>query len=165
MMMNVKRNYLIQLKTVLEHPESIFEGPVTGAIRYMVSMNYKVAKEEFDTVLQAFPFDEKYLEFQQKRREYLTSVGVQTDADFLRKDEDTRNAISERLNAIAEEYKDAIDVENELDKERDAFLEQTVDVNLYTIKPNELLLKTTETSQGWDVWNVLFNDGNGIVRE
>lgn len=165
MMMTVKRNYLIQLKNLLEHPENVFDGPIPGAIRYMVSMNYKIAKEEFDTVLQAFPFDQKYMEYQEKRRAYLRENGIVVDADFFAKDEDTRNTINERLNAMAVEYKDAIEAETAIDKERDAFLDQDTEVNLYTIKPEQVNIKSTpEDNDGWAPWSVLFNDGNGIVR-
>ena len=162
MLMKVKHRYLVGLKNVLERPDDVFEGPVPGAIRYMVSRNYKIAKEEVDSILQEFPIAQEYMEYQGKRTQIFRDAKVETDPQFFALPEEERAEINKRLADLDEEYKDAISAEREMSAAREEFLDQELEVNLYTVKPDALNLKEPN---GWQAWNILFNDGNGIIRE
>ena len=74
------------------------------------------------------------------------------------------NALEERIKVYAEPYEDAIKAQEEINKARTETLNEDVEVELRTITPDELPAIILE-HEDWQVWNVLFNDGNGIVRE
>ena len=65
---------------------------------------------------------------------------------------------------FAEPYEDAIKAQDEINKAKAETLDEDVEVELRTITPEELPTIVIENDD-WQVWNILFNDGNGIVRE
>lgn len=163
MKMTVKRSYLLDLQNVLVNADKVFAKPISGRFRYMASLNAKVCGDERDAVMQAFPYDETWIEFERKRVSIIREGGIETNDDLLKLSEEERVALEERVGKLADEYKDAIEAEKELDKARDEFLAEEIEVDLRTTTPDEL--PEIIAGDDWNVWNILFNNGNGIVRE
>lgn len=162
MKMTVKHQYLVDLANILSRPELVFEGPVAGSLGYKISMNLKTAKTYFDGLMQAFPTDPKWEQYAVLHNKLFTDANVKTDADLSNLPETERAELMKKSAELDEEYKDVREKEQAAEIERRKLLEEKVDVDLYVISPNEITLKDPD---GWRLWSILFNDGEGIIRE
>lgn len=164
MKMTVKRKYLLELRSILANANQIFGGTIPSKVRYAFSVNMKRCNEEAKEIEEGFPNDEKWVEYERGRINLLHEAGVNSNADLSKLSTEQRNALEERIKVFAEPYEDAIKAQEEIVKARTDTLDEDVEVELRTITPDELPNIIIENDD-WQVWNVLFNDGNGIVRE
>ena len=164
MKMTVKRKYLLELRSILANANQIFGGTIPSKVRYAFSVNMKRCNEEAKEIEEGFPNDEKWGEYERGRINLLHEAGVNSNADLSKLSTEQRNALEERIKVFAEPYEDAIKAQEEIVKARTDTLDEDVEVELRTITPDELPNIIIENDD-WQVWNVLFNDGNGIVRE
>jgi len=162
MKMKVKHQYLIDLANILSRPDLVFAGLVTGSLGYKISMNCKTAKTYYDGFMQAFPSDPKWDEYVQRHNQLFAAANVRVEADLANLPEEERTELLKKSADLDEEFKDVREKENAVEIERRKLLAEEVEVDLYTISPDEITLKDPE---GWRVWTVLFNDGEGIIRE
>jgi hypothetical protein len=162
MKMTVKHSYLIQLANILANPSRIFSGDCQGSVAYKVYMNRNIAKTYLDGFVQAFPEDPKWLEYTQKHDSVYNEANVQTAAQLAALPPEKQAEITERVAAIDAEYKDVIEKNKALELERRKTLDDIVEVDLYTVKPTDIQIQ----GQGaWEIWDVLYNNGNGIIRD
>jgi len=164
MKMTVKRGYLLELRNVLANADRVFGGPIPCKVRYAFSVNMKRCNEEAKEISEGFPNDEKWVEYEQGRISILREAGVNSNADIAKLSKDELAALEERVKVYGEPYEDAIKAQGEIDKAREETLAEEIEVDLRTVTPDELPDIKIE-NEDWKVWNVLFNDGNGIVRE
>ncbi len=162
MKMTVKHSYLIQLANILAQPDRIFSGDCKGNIAYKVYMDRNVAKTYYDGFMQAYPVDPKWGEYTAKHDAIYEEANVRTTSDFAALPEDQRAEITAKVAAIDEEYKDVIDKNNATEAERRKTLEETVEVDLYTINSADVSI---QGPNAWAIWDALFNNGNGIIRD
>jgi len=161
MKLTVTHQYLIDLANILARPDLVFEGPVAGSLGYKVAMNQKTAKAFYDGFIQAFPSDPKWEQYVQLHNTLFRDAKVNTDAELASLPEEERSELMKKSADLDEEYKEAIEKERATDTERRKLLAEKVEVDLYTISPDEIKLKDPD---GWRIWTVLFNDGEGIIR-
>lgn len=162
MKMTVKHSYLIQVANILANPARIFSGDCQGSVAYKVYMDRNVAKTYLDGFLQAFPEDPKWAEYTQKHDGVYAEAHVQTAAELAALPEEKQAEITAQIAAIDTEYKDTIDKHRELELEQRKTLDEIVEVDLYTVKPSEVNIQ----GQGaWEIWDILYNGGNGIIRD
>ena len=164
MKMTVKRKYLLELRSILANANQIFGGTIPSKVRYAFSVNMKRCNEEAKEIEEGFPNDEKWVEYERGRINLLHEAGVNSNEDLTKLSTEQLNALEERIKVFAEPYEDAIKAQEEIVKARTDTLNEDVEVELRTITPDELPDIILENDE-WQVWNVLFNDGNGIVRE
>ena len=164
MKMTVKRKYLLDLRDIFANADKIFGGQIPSKVRYAFSVDMKRCNEEAKEIEEGFPNDEKWLEYERGRINLLHEAGVNSNADLAKLSTEQLNALEERIKVYAEPYEDAIKAQEEINKARTETLNEDVEVELRTITPDELPTIILE-HEDWQVWNVLFNDGNGIVRE
>ena len=162
MKMTVKHQYLIDLANILVRPELVFDGPVSGSLGYKISMNYKTAKSYLEGFLQAFPSDPKWDEYVQRHNQLFFDAKVKVEADLNNLSEEDRTELLKKSADLDEEFKEVRDKEQATEVERRKLLDEKVEVDLYVISPNEITFKDPD---GWRLWTVLFNDGEGIIRE
>ena len=160
--MTVKHSYLIQLANILANPTRIFAGDCQGSVAYKVYLDRSVAKTYLDGFLQAFPPDPKWVEYTRKHDEVYTAANIQTAAQLAALPPEQQAEITERVAAIDAEYKDVIEKNRAMDIERNKTLDDIVEVDLYTVKPTDVHIKG---EGAWEIWDVLYNDGNGIIRD
>lgn len=184
MKMTVKRGYLVQLRRVLLNANLCFEGTIPCKVRYAFSVNLKRCTDEAREIAEGFPPDEKWVEYEQGRRSILHEAGISSDDDLEKLSSEQRNALNTRIMVFREPYEEAIKAQNEIERTKQETLNEETEVELRTITPDELptiaikeehvplwnsVFKTTHlintTDLEWLVWNTLFNDGNGIIRE
>ena len=164
MKMTVKRKYLLDLRAIFASADKIFGGKIPSKVRYAFSVDMKRCNEDAQEIAEGFPDDEKWLEYERGRINLLHEAGVNSNADLAKLSTEQLNALEERIKVYAEPYEDAIKAQEEINKARTETLNEDVEVELRTITPDELPAIILE-HEDWQVWNVLFNDGNGIVRE
>lgn len=164
MKMTVKRGYLIQLRNILVNADRIFGGPIPCKVRYAFSVNLKRCNDEAKEIDDGFPPDEKWLEYERGRVAILREAGINTNADIAKLSKEQIDALEERIKVYGEPYEEAIKAQNEINKARNETLEEEIEVELRTVTPDDLPSIIVE-NEDWQVWNILFNDGNGIVRE
>ena len=160
--MTVKHQYLIDLANILSRPDLVFAGQVTGSLGYKISMNQKTAKTFLDGFLQAFPSDPKWDEYVQRHNQLFSEANVRVEADLANLPEEERAELLKKSADLDEEFKEVREKEQATEVERRKLLDEKVEVDLYVISPNEITLKDPD---GWRLWTVLFNDGEGIIRE
>jgi hypothetical protein len=124
----------------------------------------KRCNEEAREIEEGFPNDEKWMEYERGRIDILHEAGINSNDDLNKLTTEQMGSLEERIKVYAEPYEDAIKAQEEINKARMETLDEDVEVELRTITPDELPPIILETDD-WQVWNVLFNDGNGIVRE
>ena len=164
MKMTVKRGYLLDLRNILANADKIFGNPIPCRVRYAFSVNLKRCNEEAKEIEEGFPDDEKWVEYEKGRINILHESGINSNADIPKLTNEQLSAIEERVKVYAEPYAEAIAAQKEIDKARKETLHEEVEVDLRTVTPDELPTIVID-KEDWQVWNILFNDGNGIVRE
>ena len=162
--MTVKRKYLLELRNIFANADRIFGGRIPSKVRYAFSVNMKRCNEEAKEIEEGFPNDEKWIEYERGRIEILHEAGINSNDDIPNLTAEQLNALEERIKVYAEPYEEAIKAQDEINKARSETLEEDVEVDLRTITPDELPTIIIENDD-WQIWNILFNDGNGIVRE
>ena len=164
MKMTVKRKYLLDLRAIFANANTIFGGAIPSKVRYAFSVNMKRCNEEAKEIEEGFPPDEKWLEYERGRVAILHEAGINSNEDLAKLSTEQLSALEERIKVFAEPYEDAIKAQDEINKAKAETLDEDVEVELRTITPEELPTIVIE-NEDWQVWNILFNDGNGIVRE
>lgn len=162
--MTVKRRYLINLRGILMNADKIFSGPIPCKVRYAFSVNLKRCTDEAKELDEGFPPDEKWLEYEKGRIQILNEGGIKTNEDITKLSTEQIAALEERVKVYGEPYADAIKAQEEIIKAREETLNEDIEVDLRTVTPDELPNIAVD-GEDWEIWNTLFNDGNGIVRE
>lgn len=162
MKMTVKHSYLIQLANILANPGRIFSGECKGTVAYKVYMDRNVAKTYLDGFVQAFPEDPRWVEYMQKHDNVYREANVQTTTQLAALPPEQQAEITEKISAIDAEYKDAIEKNNAIEIERRKTLDEEVEVDLYTVNSADISIQGDDA---WVIWDVLYNNGNGIIRD
>ena len=152
MKMSVTHQYLIDLANILSRPELVFAGQVPGSLGYKISMNLKTAKIYQDGFIQAFPMDPKWEEYVVRHNKLFSEANVRTDADLGNLPEAERAELMKKSVDLDEEYKDTREKERATEMERQKLLAEKVEVDLYTVTPDEITLKDPD---GWRIWPVM----------
>ena len=159
--MTVKHSYLIQVANILANPARIFAGDCKGDVAYKVYMDRNTAKTYLDGFLQAYPVDPKWDEYTRKHDMVYAEANVQTSAQLAALPQEKQAEITEKIAAIDTEYKEVIEKNTALEKERRKTLDEEVEVDLYTINSSDVNI---QGPNAWEIWDVLYNNGNGIIR-
>jgi len=164
MKMTVKRKYLLDLLPIFANAGNIFGGSIPSKVRYAFSVNMKRCSEEAKEIEEGFPNDPKWVEYEKGRIQMVHEAGINSNEDISKLSAEQLNALDERIKVYAEPFEEAIKAQAEIDKACAETLDEDIEVDLRTITPDELPIIKTEHND-WHIWNILFNDGNGIVRE
>lgn len=186
MKMTVTHGYLLQLANILARPELVFDGECQGSIAYKIFMNRKTAMTYQEAFAQAFPPDPEMAKYAEERRGIFAEVDAttpecnddcnETDAETLSKRKADDNArkqalLTEKIAELDKKYAGAIEKARATEIEREKTLAEKVEVDLYTVSPNDIKIKTADpmypnsTQNAWLIWAILYNDGQGIIRE
>lgn len=151
--MKVKRSYALDLNAVLANSVNNFEKPISGRFRYMVSNNLKVTGEERKAVIEAFPDDPAYIEFENRRITMLREAGINSNEDIAKLTDEQRNELEQKVLQLRDECKEAIDAQTEIAKERDKFNEEEVELDLRTVPLSDV--PNIIAQDDWFVWEIL----------
>jgi hypothetical protein len=154
--MKIKREKLLLLNSILQQAERIFKAPISGKFYYTVTRNRNKAEEERKLCYEAYPVDQTYLEYDQKRLGIFSEEGIHTDMQLRElsvKEPEKFNAIQERQRKLADEYKDAIEAENKMAEARNEFFKEDLEIEIRQISSSEL--PEIDPKSGFKAWDVL----------
>lgn len=152
--MKLTRGKVLELNHVLANTN--FEMPISARFRYTVSQNIKITKEEIDAINEAFQAPEEVNEYTAARQKIVAGAGISTDEEYKSLEEEARKALDENLKALDEQYAELLQEVREIEKERQEFLQEEVDLDLKTIKVDDMP-DISEDNQypHWQIWAVL----------
>jgi hypothetical protein len=152
--MKLKREKVLELNHILANTN--FEMPLSARFRYTVTQNIKATKGEIDAVNEAFQPPEEINEYNTSRQAIISEAGISTDEEYAALEEDARKELDAKLFALDEENKDLLAEVTELEAERLEFLKEEVDIELKTIKVDDMP-DIAEDNQypHWQIWAVL----------
>lgn len=162
MKMKVKHGYLIELYNILARPAMVFKGDCSGTVAYKIYMNRSVAKTYAESYAQAFPEDPEWNKYALEHDAVLQEAGIATVTDLNKRSPEQRADISKKLAEIDAKYKEVIEKHNALEAERKKTMNEDIEVELYPVLPSDVHIRGMNA---WKVWDTMFNDGNGIIRE
>lgn len=155
-MKKVKRAYAINLNLMLEHADQVFKAPVSAWFRYFVTHNLKVTGEERKNTVEAFPPDKAFLEAEQRRFAIQKELGFNTQADFQNASPEAREELERKILDLREECKEAYENEAIIDKNRNEFCDEEIELDLRTIELERVPeFAGTNEQQNWYYWNLL----------
>lgn len=152
-MMKVKRSYAINLNLMLEHADTLFKQPISGRFRYMVSHNLKVTSNERSMVVEAFPPDPAFVEFENRRVGILRELGFNSQQDLDNATPERREELERKILDLREECKAAVEAEDAIDKSRNEFCEEEVELDLRKVRLDDV--PEIVGPEDWRVWNLL----------
>ena len=138
------RKEILQLNKALNST-----GKLSGVrFSYAVSKNVDILKPEIDALIKSVEPSEQYQEYEEKRVEIAKShakknkegkelVNIREDGNQEYQIKDQK-AFEKELKKLQAEHKDAIDGREKQYEEYNKMLEESVDVNLHTIKLNDI---------------------------
>lgn len=152
--MKLTRKQVIELNHILATTE--YDMPISARFRYAVTHNIKKTKEEIDAINDAFPPSEGLKEFFSKRNTILTKYNIKKDSDVALLEEDARKGLDAQLEEINTAYKPQLEEANAIEKEKDSFLDETVEIDLKVIKLDDMpVIAKDNKYPHWDIWSVV----------
>ena len=154
MKIKMNRKQAMELDVVLKTTN--FDLPISGKFRYMMTSNLKTLEKEISEVNAAFPPVDKYVEYSKKINELNVKNKITKKPDVSKLEEDKKLAYEEKTIELNVEYAEALAEQEIVNKERFAFLEESTELELKTVKPDDVP-NIAEKNQfnHWDIWNVL----------
>ena len=154
MKIKMNRKQAMELDVVLKTTN--FDLPISGKFRYMMTSNLKTLEKEISEVNAAFPPVDKYVEYSKKINELNVKNKITKKEDVSKLEEDKKLAYEEKTIELNVEYAEALAEQEIVNKERFAFLEESTELELKTVKPDDVP-NIAEKNQfnHWDIWNVL----------
>lgn len=152
--MKLTRKNVVELDHVLKTTN--YDMPIGARFRYATSSNLKVTGAEIDEINAAFPVPDAFKEYKQKETAVYTEFGVQNVNEIASFEEEKKQAIEAKFDALKEEYADAIDEYQAIEKEKFEFLNETIDINLRTVKVDDVPdIAKDNIYPHWEIWRVL----------
>lgn len=155
--MKLTRRKILDMNLVLMNAEQVFKKPIMGRFYYAVTKNRTITEEERKLTLEAYPYDGKYIEYEQKRDAMLTEAvsnrpeGVTVNQALAMLPVEQKDALQARVNTLMEEYKDAIAEEEVRNVDRNKFLDEEIEVDIRTVSPEEI--PEIVAPDGWSVYS------------
>lgn len=152
--MKLTRKNVVELDHVLKTTN--YDMPIGARFRYTTSSNLKVTGAEIAEINAAFPVPDAYKEFKQKENAVYVEFGVTNINDIAKFEEEKKQALEAKFDALKEEYADAIDEYNAIEKEKIDFLNEEIEINLRTVKVDDVPnIATENVYPHWEIWRVL----------
>lgn len=152
--MKLTRAKVLELNHILANAK--FEMPISARFRYTVSQNVKITKGEIDAINEAFKAPEEINEYNSRRQKIIAESGISTDEEYHEMEEEARKELDDKIKSLDEEYKELLTEVQEIENERSEFLQEEVDLDLKTIKVDDMP-DISEDNQypHWQIWAIL----------
>ena len=153
--MKLTRIQVLELHHILDTTK--FDRPISPKFLYAVAKNVKKLKEEIDVINDAFPTPEAYNEYRQKEVGYFQEYSVTSEQAYLSLEEERKQELDSKIDALKEECADAIEEFNTLQQEKSEFLKEEVDIELYQVDADIIPVISEEGNQYDDraIWDRL----------
>lgn len=152
--MKLIRKNVVELDHVLKTTNYV--QPIKTRFRYATSKILKVTGAEIEEINDAFRTPEAFVEYRQKEAKVYAEFGVTKLEDINEFEEEKKQELDAKLDALKEEYSDAIDEFNALEKEKLEFLDEEVDIPVHQVKLEDMPDIAAENMYpDWEIWRVL----------
>jgi len=170
-MVTITRRQLIDLGFVLAQAEHIFKQPITGRFYYAATKNKAIAQEEHKLTQEAYPESPDIVKYDQRRVAIINEVGETIKDGFSKLPVPERDAIINssaltpekrdglvaKIAELDEEFKDVLEEFRKTDAQRGEFLNETIEVDLKTVKPDDVPEIVEDAakimnSDGWKIY-------------
>ncbi len=152
--MKLTREQVYELNHILANTD--FKMPISSRFRYTVTKNIKATKAEIDAINEAFEEPEELSEYNSKRGAILNEFSVNTDEEYKNLEESVRSNLDAKIKELDDEYSELINQLRELDAERLEFLKEEVDIDLKTIKLDDMPdISDDNKYPHWQIWGIL----------
>jgi len=152
----LKRGEIAELYNVLATTN--FDAPIHSKFRYVASKNVRTTKSEMDEINAAFPPPEELPKFQKERVDLFNKYKVKNDAEYKELPKEIKEELDKDLGTLDEKYKDVREEVSALDKEKNDFLDDNIEISLYKINidfiPN-ISAQQQNKLNGWEIWSVI----------
>ena len=170
MKMTVTEGYLVTLASILANPPAIFDGDCKGSVAMNIYLDREVANQHRDAFRQAYPDVPEYFDYIKERNAVYQAAKVVTVDDLNKLPEDQRAEVTKQVADLDAKYKDAIEKQQKVERDRREALESEVTVELHQVDAPDISIKTGSIQitgsavNPWEIWQLLYADGNGIIR-
>lgn len=150
----ITRGQLLDLMCILENTN--FDFPQGNRFRYMMSKNLEVCQKEVDEINQAFPPPKKLADYTKKRQGIYKKYSVKNEKEYEILPEETKKSLDAEIKTLDGEHKALFDEIEALDKEKNEFLKEVIEVKLYKLKMDLMPNISQENKYpNWDIWAIL----------
>ena len=170
MKMTVTEGYLVTLATILANPPAIFDGDCRGSVAMNIYLDREVANQHRDAFRQAYPDGPEFYDYIKERNAVYQAAKVETVDDLNKLPEDQRAEVTKKVADLDAKFKDAIEKQQKVERDRREALEGEVTVELYQVDASDISIKTGSikipgsAANPWEIWQILYADGKGIIR-
>ena len=170
MKMTVTEGYLVTLATILANPPAIFDGDCRGSVAMNIYLDREVANQHRDAFRQAYPDVPEFYDYIKERNAVYQAAKVETVDDLNKLPEDQRAEVTKKVADLDAKFKDAIEKQQKVERDRREALEGEVTVELYQVDASDISIKTGSikipgsAANPWEIWQILYADGKGIIR-
>lgn len=170
MKMTVTEGYLVTLATILANPPAIFDGDCKGSVAMNIYLDREVANQHREAFRQAYPDVPEFYDYIKERNAVYQAAKVETVDDLNKLPEDQRAEVTKKVADLDAKFKDAIEKQHKVERDRREALEGEVTVELHQVDATDISIKTGSiqipgsAANPWEIWQLLYADGNGIIR-
>ena len=170
MKMTVTEGYLVTLADILTNPPAIFDGDCDGSVAMHIYLDREIANKHRDAFRQAFPDVTEYSEYVREHDAVYAEANVSTVDGLNALPEEQRAEITARIADIDAKYKDIIEKQRMVERNRREALSAEVTEDLYTVSPSDIKIRKGNMNilgsaiNPWQVWQLMYADGKGIIR-
>lgn len=153
--MKLTRIDILNLNYILK--TAVFDLPICGRFRYMLTKNVELMEKEIADIEDAFPAPASYVEYQKAEAEIYKKFNVNTIDAINALEEEKRADLDSSLDALRDKYVTAIEEFNAIQEEKKLFLKEEVEINLRTVKASDVPNISADNKQNhhWEIWGIL----------
>lgn len=152
--MKLTRKDVVELDHVLKTTN--YEMPIGARFRYTTSSNLKKTGAEIDEINAAFTIPDQFTKFKEEEAKIYTDFGIKNVADIEALEEEKKQELEAKFDILKEDYADAIEEYNSVEKEKIDFLNETVEIDLKTVKVDDVPdIAEDNIYPHWEIWRVL----------
>ena len=158
-LISVERGKIMQLDGILQQAEMLLDDTVTFKFYEAVRLNILKTVPEWQATVEAYPVDSKYLEYDYRKNDVLRKHDIQDEIqlnDLCKNNPEKYNPVRDELQQLAEEYKDAIEAESAMRKERAEYFKENVSIELRKVTIDDVPgIKPEVNKNMWNIYNAL----------
>jgi hypothetical protein len=151
--MLVKRSQIRNLFAALDRTK--YEMPISSIFRHMATKNVNILLNQINSMGKTFEAPAEYQEFSQKRDAILATYNLTTPVTAGSLTTEQEEKLNGELKALNAEYNDILGRMYRLNKEKEEYLSQEVDLPLIQISIKDMPTLAKDTENHWVVWSLL----------
>lgn len=157
MKVKMTRKELFELDIVLKTTkfDNTPDMPIKGVFRYMLTSNLKITGKEIEIINSAFPPADGYADYKTSEADICREFNLPRVEDASKLEDAKRNAFDDAVIALKEKFADAIEAQEIINKEKLAFLDEEIEIDLKTVSAKDFPnIAEDNRFPHWEIWRV-----------